>query len=62
MIRKLCKPITRNNITYEPGLKVIVVDCELNENYESGVCVTIAIVETQKILNVCPSYLTKFKK
>lgn len=59
MIRKLCKPITINNITYEPGLEVIVLDCILYEKYETGVCVTIAIMETQKILNVCPSYLTK---
>ena len=62
MIRYLNKPITINNITYEPGLKVIILDCDLDEKYKSGVCVTIAIVETQKILNVCPSYLTKIKK
>lgn len=61
MIRELCKPITINNITYEPGLEVVVLDCELDEKYKSGVCVTIAIIETQKILNVCPSYLTKIK-
>lgn len=61
MIRKLCKPITINNITYEPGLEVMVLDCNLDEKYKSGVCVTIAIIETQKILNVCPSYLTKLK-
>ena len=61
MIRQLCKPITMNNITYEPGLEVMVLDCDLDEKYKSGVYITIAIVETQKILNVCPSYLTKIK-
>ena len=61
MIRKLCKPITIDNITYEPGLRVVVLDCELDEKYKTGVYATIAIIETQKILNVCPSYLTKIK-